>query len=174
MIAENGVQPQNFRHILSSVEFKADKVDRRMEDFPKDITPSLNEGGVMHIAVDGREFRAAKRMESRAAGSQKREREEDNLSQPKFIKRRAIAGPSRTSLPRSVKVPQSVQVVAQASGSQARTPQEKTFDDKDRDPILQAGSYATEMLSLSRIQAWNLLIFGMCFSFGLEPPSDGP
>ena len=173
-IAVNGVKPRDFRHILSCVEFKADEDDRKMEDFPEDITPSLTEGEVMHIIVDGPEFRAAKRVESQAAGGQKREREEDNLAQPKSTKRRAIAGPSRTSLPRSVKVSQPAQVAAHASGSQARTPQEKTFEDKDRDPILQAGSYATEMLSLSRTEAWNLLILGMCFSFDLEPLSDGP
>ena len=146
-IAENGVEPQSFRHILSCVEFKAKRVDRKMEDFPKDITPSLNEGGTMNIAVDGPEFRAAKWVESQAAGSRsrKRDREDDNLSQPRSKKRNAIAGPSRTFLPRSGKVSQvsqTARVVAQASGSQPKTPQERTAEDKKRDPILQAGSYA--------------------------------
>ena len=176
-IAENGVEPQNFRHILSCVEFKAKPVDLKMEDFPGDIIPSLNEGGTMNIIVDGPEFRAAKRVESQAAGSRsrKRDREDDNLSQPRSKKRNAIAGPSRTFLPRSGKVSQvsqPAQVVAQASGSQPKTPQERTAKEKKRDPILQAGSYATEMLAMSRIEAWNLLIVGMCFSFGLEPSSD--
>jgi len=52
--------------------------------------------------------------------------------------------------------------------SRTGTPQEKISESKKREPFLQAGSYAIEMLSMTRVHAWNILIVGTCLNLGPE------
>ena len=64
-------------------------------------------------------------------------------------------------------------VASGPSGTQATdrvpNPHQKTLEESDRDPILQVGSYAMEMLSMSRVQARNTLIVGMCLDLIWKP-----
>jgi hypothetical protein len=189
MIAQNGVKPRNFHRILSCVEFKATRSDLEMEDCSTDVARSLNKVEPMHIIVDGPAFRAAKVAEQkkRTAGSQvsqvtrsgsenrKRAREPVEAgselgSEPPSAKRVAVeSGPTRSWYSRATKESQTGPAVPkpkQTTESQKQTLQEKTAEDKTRDPILQAGSYAVEMLSMSRVHVWNILIIGMCLGFG--------
>ena len=178
IIAQKGAKPQNFRRILSCVEFKAEQFDRTMEDYPRDGTQPLHDTEPMHIVGDVLARKAAKRSESQAtkSGSESLKRKLKDAefanepdSQPRSTKR--AAGSGRAWYPRPGKesqTPPGMPQSKQTTGFQTKTPQEKTSENKTRDPILQAGSYAVEMISMSRVHVWNVLIIGMCLGFGLE------
>ena len=142
----------------------------------------------MHIAVDRPALRkAAMKVAAKKEGqvesqgsqgtlsgsqSKKRPREDANDgSELRSAKRVHVeSGLLRTCYPRKVKKPPVVSDVAppqQASGagSQTKTPQEKAGESKSRDPILQTGCYAIEMVSMNRVTVWNFLIIGTCVSF---------
>jgi len=142
----------------------------------------------MHIGVDGHAARTKPTKEKRSqAGihasevtklaneSRKRAREPDDdgnepgSPQPRPAKRVAVESGSRWQYAQSAKESQagpSVTQPKQSTGSQSKTPQEKTADDRKQDLILQAGSYAVEMLSMTCVHVWNFLIVGMCLGFG--------
>jgi len=191
-IAPSGViKPRSFHKILSCIEFKATRSNLKMADCLKNGTPSLDEIDPMHIFVDGPAIRAATRaaekesqVESQAmqvtlsgSGSKKRPRSpvdagNESGSQPRAAKRvPAEAGPSGPRYARAVKESPMGSVSAppkQPKGykSQTRTPQEKTSESKTQEPILQASSYAIEMLSMTRVHTWNILIIGTCLNLG--------
>jgi hypothetical protein len=187
-VAPSGAKPRSFHRILSCIEFKATRSDLKMQDCLKNDIPLLDEMDPMHIIVDGPALRAAKRaaekegqiegQASRASlsGSESRKRARESVdagndaeSQPRSGKRVAVeSGPSRSWYSRAAKGSPIAPAVAQpkqTTGSQPRNPQEKTSEAKSRDPILQSGSYAVEMLSMSRVHAWNILIIGSYLGF---------
>ena len=177
-IARGGAKPQTFRRILSCVEFKATRAALEMKECREDSAPPLDEVDPMYINVDGPAIRRAEVMKTSQASratksgsrSGKRAREFDQFenepgSQPRPAKQVAVESGSRSWYARAMKESRASPSAAQpkqASGSQPKTPQEKTADDKKRDPILQAGSYAVEMMSFARVHAWNILIVGRC------------
>ncbi len=191
-----GVRPRSFHTILSCVELKTTRTDRNMTDCFKDDTTLLDEMDPMHLIVDGRAIRATRRAEKEegqvesqvplvplsGSESSKRAREthdagNDGEFQPQSAKRVSVefTGPLRSWYPRTVKESPMAPGAAQprqttGSGSPTRTPQEKTSDSQTRDPILQLGSYAVEMLSVSRVHIWNILIIGTCICFGRRYP----
>ena len=184
MVAPGGVQPRSFHKILSCIEFKAARTDLKMTDCLENDTPLLDEVLPMYLIGDGPAIQAAKRAagkkdsqgESQAplttlSGNRKRARGSEDAgnnreSQPRSAKRVAVeSGPSRTWYPRAVKEFPMASGGAHprqttGSGSQTTTPQEKTSESRARDPILQVGSYAVEMFSVSRVHVWNIIIIG--------------
>jgi len=186
-IAPSGVEPPSFHRILSYVEFKATQPDLEMTDLLNDGTPSLYEMDPMYLALDGPAIRAAEKegqgessvTRSTLPGNQsmKRPREpvdarNDSEFQSQPAKRVVLeSGSSKTWYARSVKECPMAPVVVlpkqtTGSGLRARTLQEGTSESRTRDPALQAGPHAVEMLSMSRVHAWNILIIGMCLNLG--------
>jgi hypothetical protein len=175
-VAPNSGKPQSFHKILSCIEFKAVRTDMTMSDFLKDDTPSLAEIDPMHLMVYGKKKVDSQSIQLTLSGSDRKKRprspSDDSETRKRSTKRLVVeAGPSRVWYPRAAKgaaMPQAKAIPKQTtgSGSQPKTPQEKVSDSKIRDPILQTGSYAVEMISMFRVHIWNILIIGTCPSLG--------
>lgn len=181
-IAPSVVKPRSVSRILSCIEFKAIQFDLKMMDYLKNDTPLLDDIDPMHLVMHGPAIRTAERAAEKEgqeeswathttlSGRESWERPHEPVDAGNNTAKRVgidsgsyISWYSRAAEEFPM-APVALLKQTTRSESQTSMPQEKTSEPKTPDPILQA---AIEMLSMSRVQAWNILIIGTCLS--LDP-----
>ena len=168
-----------FHRILSCVELKTTRSDLIMTDFLRNHTPWLDEMDPMHFIVGGPAIRAAEAAEkesqveswatkatSPGGECQKRPHEPVDAGNNSESQSRHSRAAKRSSMAPKVALP----TRTAGSASQTSTSEEKTPASKTQAQVLQAGSYAVRMLSMSPVHTWNLLIIGTCPSLDPRKP----